>query len=177
MSCHPSRLMLLLPTMAFLSSCATNPSECNPRNAGFIGGASGILSGCYDQRVAEKKQEYSSGQVLTQQLQSENQQLQGEKQRTTAELSDLKAQLAALQRENARLEGDLRKVQARTTAQQNQKAHLQRQLQQASQKIRESQRQAQTGSVSEDRLLQDLETLTKERDELASAIAAANVVP
>jgi len=168
--------VLSLVLIAFISGCTSNPAECNPRTAGFIGGAAGVLSGCYDQRVAGKKQEYSSGQVLTQQLQVETQQLQGKKEQTSAELSDIRSQLAALQSGNARLERDLRKMQTKTIAQQNQKAQLQRRLQQINLRIAESRRQVQSSSVSGAQLHQDVERLTKDRDELASAIATANVV-
>ncbi len=170
------RLSTILLAAAFLSGCQTAPTDCNPGKGGLIDGVSGLMSGCYEQRVDQKHETLSSTQRLTQQLQANNRQLQQEKQLTAAYLTNAEHQLAALERDNGRLEQTLGQMHSNTAAQRAEKARLQQDLQQINGEIAAVRHRAQSGQLSEEQLQPQIEKLTQRRDQLASDIAAASVV-
>ncbi|MBB3265541.1 chromosome segregation ATPase [Azospirillum sp. OGB3] len=156
-----------------LSACQSTPQQCDPRQGGFIGGAAGLMSGCYEQRVEERKQTLSSAQSIAQQLQSENNRLQGEKTASAGERTRAQAQLASLDKDNATLQRRLNGLKASTEEQASRKKALNQQLADINRRIGEARAKANAGGADDAEVQREVERLTRQRDALSDDIAAA----
>lgn len=159
----------------FGAGCTADPNRCDPHTGGFIGGASGLMTGCYDQRLTQREQALSQTQALTQQLRQESAALEAEQARTSAQVADLRGELRSLSSQNRRLERQLAALKADTRAKQQAKAQLQAKLQQIDARIA----QLQSGggrSMSDADLAREIARLKAQRDELVSSMSSAFVV-
>jgi len=170
-----TRLLIGAGVMVFIHGCVANPAACDPSAGGFITGISCLATDSYGQRITDRQSELSSTQSLTERLRQDNRQLQQERQQTSAQLQTARSQLAAMERENNRLARDLQNMQTRNRAQQTEKARMESRLQSISNQTRTLQGQAQSGNLSEAEMSREMARLTRERDELASALATAMV--
>lgn len=159
--------------LSLLGGCQAQPANCDPSRGGFIQGLSGLMSGCYEQRIEDRRQALASSQALTKQLEDEHEGLQWEREQAVARLATLQRQLAALENDNSRLERQLHRLRAESAAQQAQKAHLEQEMQQINWELARVKRSAEGGHTPKEQLQRQIKELTQKRDQLASAIAEA----
>ena len=166
----------LVVTVLLLNGCATNPNTCDPRTPGFISGISAMASGCYKQRISERQQEVSDNQELNEELHTENRALVAEKQLTSSQKNQAQRNLATLQNKNAELERRIRSMKANTASRQSEKLRLQKRLLQVNAKSENLQKQINSGTITEKELLLQQQSLNKEAEESANALAEAMLV-
>jgi len=167
--------LTLISSVAFLG-CVSNPVDCDPKKGGFVSGLSAMASGCYEQRVNDKRSTAQAGSSQTAALSAENRDLQTKKRLSSSQKSQAQNKLAALKANNADLESRLTKMETNTESAQQEKARLQQQLRQSKTDAAVLERKIQSDAISAQELDQQVSTLTKQRDDVANAIANSMVV-
>ncbi len=149
-----------------LSSCANDPSACDPRNGGFIAGLSAMGSGCYEKRIDEKQEKLSSAQSLTKRLQSENNALTQEKMSTTRQKRQAQGRTT---RTNRNTSTTMHRVK------QGNVANKEMEIQTLKSKILATKKSQQGNSEEIKQLERELKKATEERDRMARDAAESMV--
>lgn len=159
----------VMGALALLSACAGDPAACNPRGAGFVAAASGVLGGCYEERVGQRREALSSTQQLTQQLEAEGMAIEGERWQTARQMSDTRARLDALARDTGSLRRQVASVRETTAEQARRKRDLEQQLAVIERDVGAA--RANQGSAPGRQ--REVERLTRMRNDLSDDLAAA----
>lgn len=85
---HRFSLPLLMPGLLVACQTTTDPSE-----GGFIAGVSGISSGAYEQRVADREADVAEAQARNEALAAQQSALSGQIRASESELASLKLQI------------------------------------------------------------------------------------
>lgn len=163
-------------TSTILLGCASNPGDCDPKKGGFVSGISAMASGCYEQRVSDKRSSAQAVGSQTAALSAENRDLQTQKRLSSSQKSQAQKKLAALKANNADLEARVARMQTNTDSAQQEKARLEQQLRQSKTDAAVLERKVQSDAISAQDLDKQVAALTKDRDDVANAIANSMVV-
>ena len=168
--------LIPIVSSAILVGCVSNPQNCDPKKGGFVSGLSAMASGCYEQRVNEKRSAAEAGSSQTAALSAENRDLQTQKRLSSSQKSQAQKKLAALKANNADLEARVARMQTNTDSAQQEKARLEQQLRQSKTDAAVLERKVQSDAISAQDLDKQVAALTKDRDDVANAIANSMVV-
>jgi len=122
----PSFVILLI------FGCA-GPST-DPRQGGLIGGAYGLSSGKYEERVKEREKRLKKLEELQQELEKDKANLEEQKEQKSRELSDIQHQLDDLQKKSEALANEVDHFQV--TLKEQEAKHNQLRMQLATLKIK-----------------------------------------
>lgn len=163
---RPTPYARTVPLLLLLAGCATSP---DPAKGGFISGVSGLLSGSYDQRVAEQSNELY--RMRAQQAAAE-----AEAHSANAALAQRQQSVEAMRASVSRLDRSLKAAQAKVARQRTGNAalsakdlELTRELESAQARL--ARLRAQLASA---RPTEDYEAVRQEYESLQAAIQALN---
>lgn len=167
--------LFLTLSVSLITSCASDPSSCDPRNPGFISGISAMASGCYEKRVSDRRDAVAAEQSYSSSLSAEKKQLSAQKRMSSKQKAQAQNKLAALQSRNNELQAKLQQIDTNSADATAEKARLENQLAQAKKDTAVLNRKIESDSISERDLNQQVEKMTKDRDDMAAALGNSQV--